>query len=197
MVARAIRGCAAGFLILLGPVLLAGCATPVKTEHEPGTDFTAYQSFAWVPPERDQVREPIFDSEILDRRVELAVSQVLEERGFRRVADPVEADLLVSYHSVVRRTGQASGSRVSIGMGTARGGGGRSTSIGVGTGFSIGGGSAPRQQSLIILDLRDGGDERLIWRGWREEDARQDRYTPERLNRLVRRILDEFPPESD
>lgn len=186
--------CAAAFLILI-LVLLAGCATPVKTEHEPGVDFSAYQSFAWVPPERPVIREPIFDSEILDRRVELAVSEVLEEQGLRRVADAAEADLLVTYHGVVRRSGQAGGSRVSLGMGTARSGG--STRIGIGTGISVGGGGGQREQSLIILDLRDASDDRLVWRGWREEDARQDRYTQDRLKRLVRRILAEYPPEED
>ncbi len=185
-------------VLLAGLLLaaLAGCAAPVKTEYDQAWDFAGYERFAWESPERDTVRRPIFDSEILDRRMELVTTGVLEERGFHSVTAD-EADFLVTYHLAVRTIGTAPRSSVGVGVGTARGGGRRTTTVGVGTGFTIGSGGRQREEATIIIDILDAESGNLIWRGWRSDEVRQDRYSPERLERLMRRILEEFPPGQD
>lgn len=78
-------------LILMATVLLvSGCARHAIIDHQPGTDFDRYQSWAWAHEGEERVRG-------LDAaRIERAVEEELSARGLERV-DRDEADLLVRY----------------------------------------------------------------------------------------------------
>jgi len=167
-------------------LLISACATPVKTEYDREANFQDYQTFAWKMPEREGVRNPADDSAILDRRMARLLTQALEARGYRAV-DASEADFLVTYRATTRQGGQRSSSGVSIGMGMGSGN--------VGGGVRIGGGGGSGPQSILILDVIDRREDMLVWRGWEEGQQRQDRWSEERLERLLDRLLKEFPPK--
>ena len=71
-------------------LLASGCTRHAVVDHQPGTDFAQYRTWAWVEAGEDSVRS-------LDAsRIERAVEKELSARGFDRV-DREEADLLVRY----------------------------------------------------------------------------------------------------
>jgi len=183
-------------VIALILILVSGCAsTPRTVEYDPSVDFSQYRTFAWAPPEARDVRDPILDSQLLDRRMGEAVRQVLEAKGLSKV-EADEADLLITYHTSSRE---------------------RLTSPHVRVRLSYGYGypyypmwyrhpyhSAPYyhseqrsfQEGTLIIDVVDRSRNELVWRGWRAGEVRQTRFRDEQLRQQVERIFSAFPPAS-
>ncbi|MDQ2070869.1 DUF4136 domain-containing protein [Natronospira bacteriovora] len=169
---------------------LTGCAT-TRAEYDREADFSRYQTFAWSEPERREVRDPVLDSELLDRRVERAVRDALREKGFREVAVD-EADFIVTYHITSReRVYTSPNVRVHLSYGR---------------GYRYYPhwhdpfyGPYPYEhrsyrEGTLIIDIVDREREELVWRSWRASEARQDQFSESQVNRRVERILREFPP---
>jgi len=169
-----------GLLLL---ALMVGCATPVKTEYDRDVAFEQYQRFAWQAPKREEVRDPEFDSELMDRRVARIVTRTLEEAGYEAVSRE-DADFLVTYHTATRPAARRSGSSFSVGMGGGN----------VGGGVTLGS-SRPQMHSTVMIDVIDAGEGQLVWRGWQDSENRQDRFDDNRLTRLINKLLKEFPPQ--
>lgn len=189
----------AGLLVLM--LALGACATPKQMVHDPQAEFAAYTSFAWQePPERRNIRDPLLDSELLDRRIEAQVAAILEEQGYRRVAAD-EADLLVSYHVVLQTRTIPGHTHVSYGYRSGFGHPWHHPFYAPYWGPYWGPiyhvhHTPPRtqRQAYLVVNIRDRAEDRLVWRGWRLTEARQDRFSDQRLERMLGRILDEFPP---
>lgn len=188
----ACRGRAALLLVLLA-ALAAGCATSRNVEYDDDVAFEDFQTFAWAPPERTEVEDPVLDSGLLDRRVAKAVREILSDRGFREV-EPEEADFVVSYHTSSRERAVSPNVRVHL-------------SYGVGYPYYPAwygsrhypyqpyyADSRSYQEGTLIIDVVDREKEELIWRGWRSGEVRQSRYSEEQVREQVRRILADFPP---
>lgn len=186
------RGRAALLLVLLA-ALAAGCATSRNVEYDDDVAFEDFQTFAWAPPERTEVEDPVLDSGLLDRRVAKAVRDTLSDRGFREV-EPEEADFVVSYHTSSRERAVSPNVRVHL-------------SYGVGYPYYPAwygsrhypyqpyyADSRSYQEGTLIIDVVDREKEELIWRGWRSGEVRQSRYSEEQVREQVRRILADFPP---
>lgn len=165
-------------------LLMAGCAAPVKTEHDSAVAFEAYRSFAWQAPDETSVDDPELDSQMVDRRMADVLSASLTDAGY----NPVEtsaADFRVSYH-LVEMESQGSGSGFSVGIGGSSGN--------VGSGISFGSGRGGPELHLVI-DVIDGDSGDLVWRGW-SETTRAALAEVDTLRKVVDRILAEFPPEA-
>ncbi len=83
---------------------LGACETPisVETDVDPEADFGRFESYAWISPDPlipqvDGVREGPLVSPIDDKRVRNAVDSQLATRGWTKVDDVEQADLVVSY----------------------------------------------------------------------------------------------------
>ncbi|MEA5445847.1 DUF4136 domain-containing protein [Gammaproteobacteria bacterium AB-CW1] len=189
-------------LVLLLAWLLAACATPTRSEHDPGVDFDRYQSFAWTAPRRETVRDPVLDSELLDRRVAHAVRAILKDRGYQEV-DAESADFLITYHTVTRERLVSPNVRVHLHHGPSYRWHpywhpnyhphpffGPPVHHHV---HYVGDTRVYREGSLIV-DVIDRERGELIWRGWRASEVRQERFRDERLKQLLQRILADFPP---
>jgi hypothetical protein len=173
-------------------VTLGGCAGPrVNQDYEPGTDFSAYRSFAWqsaVQPPTGDIR---VDNPLLDGRIRKAVERALAAKEFRKT-DQGSADFLVAYSLAVQS--KVDSSPVSIGTGFGIGGGGSFGGIGVGTPVVD-----SYEEGLLVINLYDTKTEQLIWRGsgtrrlgWQSDPAKNT----EEVNALVDKILAQYPPPS-
>jgi len=180
--------------LLIATPLISGCATPIKAEFDEGVNFQEYRTFAWSAPDRRQIKDPILDSGLLDRRMGHAVRETLKARGFEEVAAD-EADFLVTYHTTTReRLSGGSSVRVHIASGHRypyhpHWYGPRYYAV------------APfhddrrsYQEGTLMIDIVDRERQELIWRGWRAGEVRQDRFRDDRLRQQVERILGDFPP---
>jgi hypothetical protein len=190
--------------VLLALALLAGCASTSRAEYDREVDFSRYQTFAWAAPERQEVKDPILDSGLLDRRVGRIVRETLTERGFREV-DPDEADFLVTYHTTTRDRVSSGGSNVRVHLAYGRGYryyphwydpfyGPYHPYYGP---FPARHGPDRRdyREGTLIIDVVDQEREELVWRNWRASEVRQDLFSEKQVRDRVQRILRDFPPQ--
>lgn len=87
-------------IALAAALLLAGCTgVPVTSDWDPGYDYGAISSYAWLPMQKQQGEDaPFLRNDLMDERIRSAVDAALIARGLRRVEDPAKADVLVNYY---------------------------------------------------------------------------------------------------
>jgi len=78
-------------LLLLSTLALGA---KISTDYDHSANFSSYHTYAWTEgtPAKDQ---------LLDQRIRDSVDQQLASRGYRKVDDPVQADVLVAYDATI------------------------------------------------------------------------------------------------
>ncbi|MCA9505121.1 MAG: DUF4136 domain-containing protein [Spirochaetaceae bacterium] len=182
-----------GWLLCGLLVVAAGCQTfNVRTDWDEETAFGRFQRYAWVEPPEVEGASPFADNDLLRKRLRTTIERVLAERGYRAVTDRAEADFLVTYSVILEERMRVDNVGSTIGTGYY----GRP--FGWGSVYSTAN-VRNYQESTLILDLLRPADEALVWRGWGSGIVRtRDRDRGQALlEKGVRAILDEFPPEAD
>jgi hypothetical protein len=182
--------CVLAALIVL---LLHGCTSgvQVRVDYDPKDNFGQYRTYAWAPPTAEERQEKERNS-LLHERIHAAVDAHFAARGYQKV-DVSQADFQITYTVTVERRTQLNESRVSLGYGRygARGG------VGISTGFPIGTTIEEYKVGTLIIDVIDGKQKRLVWRGSGDRTIGES-YTPEErtkiVNTVVNEILGRFPP---
>lgn len=157
---------------------LAGCSTlQVSTDYAPGTDFAKYKTF--------RIKRGATKNPIAAERVENALTNALQARGFQRVAEG--GNLTVFSHFVVRNETQFT--TTGYGYGGWRGwrwGGGMQTMtverIPTGT---------------LVVDLVDAQTKTVVWRGIAKDRISMTATPEEReanANEVAKRLFEGFPP---
>lgn len=177
--------------ILIGIVavtLSAGCATTrVETDFDRAVDFGALSTFAWTDPVREEVEDPVLDSELLTRKVRRAAIAALQDMGYQE-ADPGDADFFVTYHTSSRERHFGSEPRMMIALGGAHGRLHQTVFISDGFGYRS------YQEGTLIIDVIDAGGMQLVWRGWTRGFVSKEHFTDEAVAGKVEEILGRFPP---
>jgi hypothetical protein len=179
--------------------LLWGCATSVdvSTDYDRGANFSHYTTFKWYQEtpmaRRDSTRS--YDT-FLDKRIKAAVEGNLTRKGFRRV--DVNPDVLVAYDVKVV-TKQEIRPDYAYAPGWY---GGYGYWYGYRYNYGYSRFAAPMyidqyQDGTIIIDLIDGKDNELIWRGWGQMEVGSANVTEAEVNRIIGHILEKYPPGSD
>jgi hypothetical protein len=167
----------------------AGCANPVAVEIDPLKDFALYRTWGWLPPPRSEPARRARVTPELDSLLRGAIERELEARGFARAAEGERPDLLVSYHLelhtqlVVRSEKPAMQT-----LPTLHGGRG-----------DVGAYEIERtvqrvvlyEVGLLGLDVADGLERELVWRGIGRSRAR-NRFS-DRAEAAVAEIFERFP----
>jgi hypothetical protein len=177
-------------LYLLIIMVLGGCAgLRVNQDYEPGTDFSAYRTFAWNSAAQPPTGDIRIDNPLLDGRIREAVEQALTRNGFHEI-DQDGADLLVEYGLTARPKIHSPSLSIGTGFGIWSGG----TFGGISVGTPVGG---SHEEGVLVIDLYDAKTGRLIWRGsgagqlnWQASPAKKT----EEINTLVDKVLEQFPP---
>ena len=175
-------------LVISCVAFFAGCATwPVTTDYDPDAQFSELRTYAWLPDQPGQPRDPRLQNDLLDARVRASVERTLAERGFEKATQGA-ADFLVTYYiSLETRIDVQTihrNHRYSF-----RGGwvGGPTTETWV----------TEYERGTLLLDVLLPPERRLIWRGSTNARVR-DRPTPEaraqRIDGAVQAIMKRFPP---
>ena len=169
----------------LALLLLSGCAAQVRTEYDIGTDFSEYKRFTWVTPEVREIEDPILDSELLTDRVRTSVRAVLARRGFTEAEEG--ADFFITYHTASKEKLRSSPFSVGIGYGRHYGRWGHSVLF---DGPDI----RSYEEGVLILDIINCSQNKLVWRGWDTSLVNQRNYSAAAVRQAVEQILAEFPP---
>ena len=158
-------------------VCAATHAQDVRTNYMPGTDFTKYHTYKWVPIEGRGAPD-----QILDAQIKQAIDTQLNAKGLTKVEGD-KADLFVGYQVGVTKEREWNGYRTGFGFppgldsGTAT-----SSTITVGT---------------LILDVYDPGAKLLVWTGSASKsiDSSNDpQKIQKNLNKAMQKLLKDFPP---
>lgn len=191
---RALR-ISAVLALLLG---LAACANKPRTsfDRDENADMSRYATYAWIKadsliaPGEGESRQMPYLSPIDDQRIRQALKDVMQDKGYREVADTSDADLIVSY-SV------GSQERLDV-TGTGWGWGGV-----YGDPYyypygraGVAGTTNVRQytEGTLAIEFWDRQTKRAVWVGWASERLRRhsDRDN-ERIGQAVIALLEPFP----
>ncbi|PKM29903.1 MAG: DUF4136 domain-containing protein [Gammaproteobacteria bacterium HGW-Gammaproteobacteria-11] len=181
--------------LLLAVLALLGCQTAaVVRDYDLNRDFTQYRDWRWADPAVSYAPagDPRIESDLTTQRVRDAVSGQLDVRGLRPAVNPAEADLQVKVYVISELRKDNVTTSYGGFFGGYWGGG-----WGGGPGFSETR-SVDYQVLTLQIDLLDGRDGQLVWRGSDEQQLRSTPLTPvqrsELIQTLATRILGGFPP---
>jgi len=180
----------ASILLLL---VLAGCQSfSVRSDWDEAVAFDALQSYAWLEPPDAEGADPFADNTLLRKRVRTAIEANLTGRGFRAVANPADADFLVTWGVLLdERLRVNGGGAVYGGLGYGR--------WPYGFGGAYGGPVDVRdyQEATLFIDFLNPENEDLLWRGWgsgflqtRDRDRSRARFEAG-----IKAVLDAYPPK--
>ncbi|SDV05877.1 DUF4136 domain-containing protein [Pseudomonas mucidolens] len=178
--------------LLAFAVLLGGCQTSqVNHDFDASRDFGAYRSWSWKEPALQyRPDDPRIRSDLTEQRIRQAVADQLDQRGLRAAPAGTKADLNVQAYLIVEDRQQ----QVSTNYGGAWGG--------PWNGYW----GAPMYNetrnitykvATLQIDLLDGTDGKLVWRGSDEQMMSgtpdpQDRAAAIRVT--VSKVLSNYPP---
>ena len=169
------------FLAMIVNVLLFTCgallAQDVKYNFMPGTDFSKYHTYKWVP-----IEGGAHPNQIMDAEIKQAVDSQLSSKGLAKT-DGDKADLYVGYQIAVDQEKQWN----AYGMGGGVRWGGmasaQSSTISVGT---------------LVLDLYDSASKQLVWTGQAtktlDPSANQEK-NQKNLDKAMAKLLKNYPPK--
>jgi hypothetical protein len=170
------------------PFLLAAClacATGATVEFDPQEDFSGYRSWEWLPraAETGKGRQP-GDPE-LEALIRGSIERELDARGYlRATADP--PDFYVTYHVQTTREVKVSTEAPADQTLSSHH---QSPSYVITKSERV---VRIYERGTLAIDLAEGRDRQLVWRGTETRRARQS-FKPE-VEAAVAEILDRFPP---
>jgi hypothetical protein len=186
-------------LAVLSLLVLSGCASTFEAsyDHDPGKDFSKYQSFAWISKNPMKVGKGVnVANPLLEPRISSALEKALVAKGYKYVIEPKDADFVVSFTIGSREEIKVdSYPSMSAGYGVAypgHWGWGRMY-------YGVGAETQVRQytEGMLAVDIFDVEDRRPVWHGVatkRINDADRDNLEAT-IQAAVDAILVGFPPQ--
>lgn len=181
-------------LLMLPVLLLLGAcqSQQINRDFDASRDFASYRSWSWQEPAvQYKPDDPRIRSDLTEQRLRSAVADQLDQRGLRPAAGGAQGDLKVQVWLVVEDRQQ----QVSSGFGGGFGGY---------WGPYWGGPTYNETRTLdykvatVQVDLFDGKDGKLVWRGSDERIVRDAAGNPAereaQIRETVGRILGQYPP---
>ncbi|TIH07695.1 DUF4136 domain-containing protein [Pseudomonas leptonychotis] len=184
----------ASLLLLPLLLILSACQTPqLERDFDPSRDFAAYRSWSWQEPGvQYKPDDPRINSDLTGQRIRSAISEQLDQRGLREAAANSAGDLKVQVWMIVDNRQQQVSTQMGGSWGNPWGGG------------FWGGPSYVETRTLdyqvgtLQIDLLDGKDGKLVWRGSAEQVLRNRQPSPSEREASIRstvaEVLSQYPP---
>jgi len=165
-------------------------AQDVSTNYMPGTNFSKYHTYAWVDEVQGVPAVGGHPDQILDTQVKQAIDSQMAAKGFTKVVDGGEPDLLLGYQLAIDREKQINGFANGWGGwgGWGPWGGGLDTFSASTSTINIG---------TFVVGMYDPGVKKLVWIGAAQhaiEPSKKQEKNQERLNKGAQKLLKDFPP---
>lgn len=153
----------------------AALAQKVTVEFDQAADFSKYKTFAVRDGELNS-RNAALDSELVRKRINADIERVLTAKGLTEVSGP--SDLNVRY-----TFGSARETKVEAYPAGWYGWGTRYVRV-------------PYAEGTLVIDLRDPTTRALVWRGIASEDKSDATKLESKLDDMVKKPLDKYPPKT-
>ena len=180
-------------LLLLGLLIsLAACETvKLNRDYDTSRDFSRYASWSWAQPSFEyRPDDPRIKSDLTQQRILEAVAEQLDQRGLRPAPAGSRGDLQVRAYLIV----DAHQDQVTTYTGGFWGG---YWDNGWGGPMVAESRTYNYKTATIQVDLLDGKDGKLVWRGSDEQMLSRTPNPTDRSNAIhetVTRILANYPP---
>jgi len=172
-------------LLILGAIHLVAlpvaAANPVEIRAKDGTDFSQYETYAWMSHEYLREDAALREGAPLDQKVRRAGDKIIESRGFRRVGKDESPDLIIHYVGMVDDFFQAEGITTEIAPGVKWIGDPQAHSM---RSYSSG---------TLVFEVIDTKTDEMVWSGWATELAPTIPKLRDRAEKATRRVLRHFP----
>jgi hypothetical protein len=165
---------------MLGIALLTcgvAIAQDVKYNSMPGTDFSKYHTYKWVP-----IEGASHPNQIVDAEIKQAVDAQLSTKGMTKTDDE-KADLYVGYQIAVDQEKQWN-------------------AYGMGGGLRWGGMASATQSTIsigsLVIDMYDPGTKQLVWTGTASKSldpSSNQQKNQNNLNKAMAKLLKNYPPK--
>ena len=180
-------------LVLPALLLLGACqTTQLSRDFDPNRDFEAYRSWSWQEPALQyKPDDPRLKSDLTEQRIRTAIGEQLDQRGLRPAASGAGGDLRVQAWLILDdRQQQISTSYGGDWSGHWGGFWGGPAYVETRT--------LDYQVGTLQIDLFDGKDGKLVWRGSAAQTVRSTPPTPAERNAAIRetvaKVLSQYPP---
>ncbi|NWB93553.1 DUF4136 domain-containing protein [Pseudomonas agarici] len=182
------------FALVAFAALLSACqSTQVNHDFDASRDFAAYRSWSWKEPALQyRPDDPRIKSDLTEQRVRQAVAEQLDQRGLRPAPVGAKADVRVQAYLIVDNRRQQVSTYYGGGWGGPWRGGGLWGTPGYSEVRDV-----DYQVATIQIDLLDGQDGKLVWRGSAEQVVNETPTPAERsaaINKTVAQVLANYPP---
>ena len=161
------------------PVLILLAATgawaqKITVEFDQAADFARYKTFAMRDGQLNS-RNPALNSELVKKRIEADIVRDLTARGLEMTTG--RSDLNVRY-----RFGSARKAEIERYPAGWRGFGTRVVRV-------------PYTEGTLVIDLRDPSTRSLVWRGIASEEKSEGAKIEGKLDDMVRKAIEKYPPK--
>lgn len=150
-------------------------AQKITVEFDQAADFSKYKTFA-IRDGQLNSRNPALNSELVKKKIEADIVRALTARGLEMTTG--RSDLNVRYHFGSVRKAELE--RYPAGW---RGFGTRVVRV-------------PYTEGTLVIDLRDPSTRSLVWRGIASEEKSDGTKIEGKLDDMVRKAIDKYPPKS-
>ncbi len=161
-------------LLLICLAAFGAAAQNIDVEFDQAANFARYHTFA-IREGQLNSRNPALNNELIKKRIEADIERGLSARGLTRVTGP--ADLNVRFHF-----GAARKAELETYPAGWRGWGTRVVRV-------------PYTEGTLVIDLRDPTTRSLVWRGIAREDKSDATKIEGKLDDMVRKSLEKYPPK--
>jgi hypothetical protein len=152
----------------------AAYAQKVTVEFDQAADFSQYKTFA-IRDGQLNSRNAALNSELVKKRIDADIERALTARGLTMVSG--KSDLNVRY-----RFGSARKAEIERYPAGWRGLGTRVVRV-------------PYTEGTLVIDLRDPATRSLVWRGSASEEKSDASRLEGKLDDMVRKALERYPPK--
>ncbi len=152
----------------------AALAQKITVEFDQAADFSKYKTFA-IRDGQLNSRNPALNSELVKKRIDSDIEKYLTARGLTMVTQ--RPDLNVRYHF-----GSARRAQLEAYPAGWRGWGTRVVRV-------------PYTEGTLVLDLRDPATRSLVWRGIAREDKNDPSQIQGKLDDMVKKAFEKYPPK--
>lgn len=162
--------------LFLLALLATGCALAQKVtvEFDQAADFTKYKTFA-IRDGQLNSKNPALNSELVRKQIDADIERSLTARGLTKVTGP--SNLNVRY-----RFGSARKNEIETYPAGWRGWGTRVVRV-------------PYTEGTLVIDLRDPSTRSLVWRGIASEEKSDPTKIEGKLDDMVKKALEKYPPK--
>jgi hypothetical protein len=161
-------------LILILLAALGAFAQKVTVEFDEAVDFSKFKTFT-IRDGQLNSKNPALNSELVKKRIDADIERYLTAKGLTMVSE--RPDLNVRY-----RFGSARRAEVERYPAGWRGLGTRVVKV-------------PYTEGTLVIDLRDPSTRSLVWRGIASEEKSDATKIEGKLDDMVRKALEKYPPK--